>query len=326
MKFNASLLNCVHLNRILPADEEEASDSEVSKGSTDSSEDIAKKLQHLSQVSAAARSGLLALDSFSSTPTPGAPEDDQSDEKDREQQEQQEWDEFLLLDWIVTAHAPPHKCVLLGPGRHLMSTTGAEDFQEGERAVLAALEISPDGVSEDDCIFELIFIEEDDIDAVATKKEWKAHPGKPSDAFLLKHIMSLVEPHKHAANGRWNELLPTIPLYKGAVVRLPQLQTRGGPAKLLDDGLLHSVKTDSPAASDSIAKGRSARKSTLCPCIIAVVSMESFKDPTGRGKGLKGYTLQLIPRKKSDWGKIGLREDDVLDGTGKLPLLEYHGD
>eukprot|EP00808_Paulinella_micropora_P025136 g39332.t1 len=167
----------------------------------------------------------------------------------------------LQLDWIVTAHAPPHKCVSLGPGRHLMSTTGAEDFQEGERAVLAALEISPDGVPEDD------------------------------------------QPHKH----EW-------PLER---------------ASSNDSTLQGSSSTAAAAADtwrDSIAKGRSARKSTLCPCIIAVVSMESFKDPTGRGKGLKGYTLQLIPRKKSDWGKIGLREDDVLDGTGKLPLLEYHGD
>jgi len=63
--------------------------------------------------------------------------------------------------------------------------------------------------------FDLFFCLEDDIDAVATKKEWRVHSGAPHESFLKQYIYPLLEPHIFAANDRWPEdmPLPTITYY-----------------------------------------------------------------------------------------------------------------
>jgi len=61
---------------------------------------------------------------------------------------------------------------------------------------------------------------------------------------------------------------------------------------------------------------------------IRVVALNSFKDPTGKGKDLNeyGYGVMLYPVNGGVFGEAALREGDELTGWGKLPLLEYFGD
>eukprot|EP00808_Paulinella_micropora_P032093 g21735.t1 len=120
------------------------------------------------------------------------------------------------LDWIMTKSVPSEKVVLIGPGRHLLlDSANADNFIEEGRALLVAIE-APELNEKGERVFYLRFCVEEDIDPIETVKEWNEHPGRPFSCLIEKYIYPLVEPHIHAANGRWlsDLLLPAIEPYR----------------------------------------------------------------------------------------------------------------
>lgn len=64
--------------------------------------------------------------------------------------------------------------------------------------------------------FQLFFLEEADIDAVATKKESVDHSGRAKASFMEEFMHPLLQPHLHAANNRLpkDQPLPEIHRYR----------------------------------------------------------------------------------------------------------------
>lgn len=109
-------------------------------------------------------------------------------------------------------------------------------------------------------VFDLRFCVEDDIDPIETAREWNSHPGRPSDCLLKQYVYPLVEPHIHAANGRWppNTLLPAIEPYRKATAGLV---TDASPSRSL-------VVPDSPTSVISLTglpAGKKSKKKIISP-------------------------------------------------------------
>eukprot|EP00808_Paulinella_micropora_P010624 g81648.t1 len=139
-------------------------------------------------------------------------------------------------------------------------------------------------------IDDLRFCEEEDIDPVATKKYWDDHPGGPTKELLKKAVDVLVEPHIHFANGTWPASAP-----------LPGIPRNLAPSP--ERSVAASTPTGAKSAKDTDDGGCAGNRKHR------------------EQKGPSPPTLR-----KAKYGEICLHEGDILDGTGKVPLLRFFSD
>eukprot|EP00808_Paulinella_micropora_P017141 g45646.t1 len=207
----------------------------------------------------------------------------------------------LVLDFVVTKQVPPEVVFLIGPGRQLVpekpGTPAPKAFKVKKRQLLLSVSAK-------------------DIDPVATKKYWDDDPGAPTKEFLQKAVDVLVEPHIRFANGAWpaSAPLPGIPPYRRNLAPSPERSV----AASTPTGAQSAKDTDDRDVQEiaSIASRKVPRAATLPKFEIAVMNQPG-------GKTLGGLNLWLKPKNGAKYGEICLHKGDILDGTGKMPLLRF---
>eukprot|EP00808_Paulinella_micropora_P011757 g66455.t1 len=210
----------------------------------------------------------------------------------------------LVLDFVVTKQVPPEVVFLIGPGRQLVpekpGTPAPKAFKVKKRQPLISVRAEVPGV-EGKVIDDLRFCDDEDIDPVATKKYWDDNPGAPTKEFLQKAVDVLVEPHIRFANGTWpaSAPLPGIPPYRRNLAPSPE----------------RSVAASTPTGAQSA-------KDTDDGDVQEIASIASRKGakPLGGGGRLNPW---LKPVNGAKYGEICLHEGDIIDGTGKMPLLGF---
>ena len=112
-------------------------------------------------------------------------------------------------------------CGACRPGRDLVRSSGKtaqNGFVAKGRAILAT--VKPPGVADTDYKkYVLRFIEEGDVDPVATRKLWKNGIQFGDPDFLKGCVEPLLEQHMFAFRGQWPADVPLAPIVTHRLVR-----------------------------------------------------------------------------------------------------------
>eukprot|EP00808_Paulinella_micropora_P026259 g70308.t1 len=180
--------------------------------------------------------------------------------------------------WLALQGSPPEKVFSCGPDRHLVESNakGAYNgFVAKGRAILAA--VKPPAVAETDYKkYVLRFIEEADVDPIATASLWKDGVKEGSTAFLTGCVEPLLEQFMFAFRGTWPA---GVPLGNILTHRLIQASGEMG-------------QQNEPAAADSVESAESPDKE----------SSTSNRTTSGRNQPTRKVRLG-----KWKWGILDLR-------------------